>query len=210
MLNTHRPNISMLFISCNIQLNNGKSLGVNGLYTNINGIKRVTTFLTLPNRNLEEDLDNEIFNYNRNSERCFKTLGDIHQKNLQRTRSQFFDVKKRLENKNDDAEIDDLISKKKRELENLKQSEKDIDLLSTTCLNDTYMQTEVNTINQKKDLFKKKVDKKYQFNRPNLEIDKNDKEKMHGYMNNIKKLNRYSSNSNYKKVINDFNLNNYV
>lgn len=208
MINFNRQNFSMSFISCNIILNNGIPLSFKGLSTNINGIKRTSVLLAMPKPNLEYNLNNEFCKYKRNSERCFKALGDIHQRNLQRTRSQFFDAKKILENTKDDEEkkLDDLISQKTRELE----YENDIDQRSICSLNDTYMQTEINKINETTNALKKEIDKKYQFKRPNLKIDTNDQKKIQGYMDNIKKLKKYSNNSNYNKVINNFNLNKYV
>ena len=41
-------------------------------------------------------------------------------------------------------------------------------------------------------------------------MDKSDKEKIEKYSKEIKTIKRYSSNSNFNKVINTFNLNNYV
>lgn len=208
MLNFNRKNFSMSFISCSIQVNNGMPLSFNRLCTNINGIKRTNVLLELPKPDLECILNNEFYNYKRNSETCFKELEDIHQRNLQRTRSQFFDVKKILENTKDDEEkkLDDLISQKTRELE----YENDIEQRSICSLNDTYMQTEIDKINENTNSLKKEIDKKYKFKRPNLKIDTNDQKKMQGYIDNIKKLKKYSNNSNYNKIINNFNLNKYI
>ena len=114
-----------------------------------------------------------------------------------------------IENVKDD-EIDELTSEKEKELEELEKYGNDIDSKSISTLNDTYMETETNKINQKMNYRKNQIDKKYQFKKPNLEMDKNDKEKIQNYKNQIKSLNKYSSNSNFKKVINYFDLDKYV
>ena len=41
-------------------------------------------------------------------------------------------------------------------------------------------------------------------------MDECNKEKMQNHKKQIKKLNKYSNNSNYNKVINNFSLNDYV
>lgn len=210
MFNNNTPKFSMICVSSRNIIHNGISFGVNTLYTNINGLERKYTSLMLPKKiNFENYLDNEISNSINNSQRGFKALDNIHQRNLQRTRSQFFDIKKMIENVKDD-EIDELTSEKEKELEELEKYGNDIDSKSISTLNDTYMETETNKINQKMNYRKNQIDKKYQFKKPNLEMDKNDKEKIQNYKNQIKSLNKYSSNSNFKKVINYFDLDKYV
>ena len=97
---------------------NGMGIGFNAVYTNVNGVERGIASIhpLLPSKHL---LDEEISNYKRNTQKNFNTLGNIHRRNLQRTQSQFFDIKKFLEKmKNDNNDkMDKLRFQKEKELD---------------------------------------------------------------------------------------------
>ena len=146
------------------------------------------------------------------SEKRDKALDDNQQKEMRRINSQFFDFKEDLKQKTKNVieEKDDLNLKKEQELEYLKQEEDEIDSRSVLSIADTYFQNEVEKINESYNTEKKGIDEKHKFKRPKLEMDECDKEKMQNHKKQIKKLNKYSNNSNYNKVINNFSLNDYV
>lgn len=214
MINFNRPNFSFISISSRKIFHNGKSLGFNTLYTNINGFERKFASLNINNNNnsfyTERSSDNfSISDYTKKAQIGFQELDKIHQKKMERTRSQFFDIKKLVEEQNND-EMDEKIYQKEKELEELEQEGDDMEFSSTTNLYDTFMETESRKITEEFNSKKKKIDEKYRFNKPKLELDESQKEKINNYKKEIKSLNRYSSNSKYKKVINDFSLNDYV
>ena len=131
---------------------------------------------------------------------------------MRRINSQFFDFKEDLKQKTKNVieEKDDLNLKKEQELEYLKQEEDEIDSRSVLSIADTYFQNEVEKINESYNTEKKGIDERHKFKRPKLEMDECDKEKMQNHKKQIKNLNKYSNNSNYNKIINNFSLNDYV
>ena len=90
-------------------------------------------------------------------------LNKAHKRKLQRTQSQFFDIKKMIEKKNNENndKLDKLRKQKEKELKELDKSVYNDDF-DKASLCDTYMQTESRKINQKFDKMIKN-DKKYQF-----------------------------------------------
>lgn len=190
----------------------GMGFGFNSIYTNVNGAERGMASIhpLLPQRHfLDKTLDEEISNYKTNYQKNFNTLGNIHRRNLQRTQSQFFDIKKLLEKKKNENnnKMDKLRLQKEKELKELEKSEYNLD---ATNLNDTYMGIESRKINQNFEKMRNNIDKKYQFTKPKLEMEENDKETMDNYIKNIKRLNTFSNAPNFKKIINEFKLNNYI
>lgn len=189
---------------------NGMGIGFNAVYTNVNGVERGIASIhpLLPSKHL---LDEEISNYKRNTQKNFNTLGNIHRRNLQRTQSQFFDIKKFLEKmKNDNNDkMDKLRFQKEKELKELEKSEYNYDS-DRTNLNDTFMQTESRKIEQKFGKMRNKIDKKYQFTKPKLEMEEKDKERMNNYIKDIKRLNTFSNAPNFKNVVDEFKLNDYI
>ena len=212
MFNFNKPNISISFMSNTRYItNDGMTFGFKTSYSNINGLERKSTSIFLPEK-LENILDNGISNYKRLSEKRDKALDDNQQKEMRRINSQFFDFKEDLKQKTKNVieEKDDLNLKKEQELEHLKQEEDEIDSRSVLSIADTYFQNEVEKINESYNTEKKGIDERHKFKRPKLEMDECDKEKMQNHKKQIKKLNKYSNNSNYNKVINNFSLNDYV
>ena len=196
---------------------NGRGIGFSAIYTNVNGDERGFASLhpILPQENLlDKTLDEEISNYKQKTHKNFKALDNIHKSNLRRNQSQFLDIKKYLEkmNKDNNDEMDKLRLQKEKELKELEKSVNNNNNydFDTASLYDTYMQTESRKINQKFDKMKNKIDKKYQFTKPKLEMEEKDKERMNNYIKDIKRLNTYSNAPNFKQVVDEFKLNNYI
>ena len=196
---------------------NGRGIGFSAIYTNANGNERgfASLYPILPQENLlDKTLDEEISNYKQKTHKNFKALDNIHKSNLRRNQSQFLDIKKYLEkmNKDNNDEMDKLRLQKEKELKELEKSVNNNNNydFDTASLYDTYMQTESRKINQKFDKMKNKIDKKYQFSKPKLEMEEKDKERMNNYIKDIKRLNTYSNAPNFKQVVDEFKLNNYI
>ena len=196
---------------------NGRGIGFSAIYTNVNGNERgfASLYPILPQENLlDKTLDEEISNYKQKTHKNFKALDNIHKSNLRRNQSQFLDIKKYLEkmNKDNNDEMDKLRLQKEKELKELEKSVNNNNNydFDTASLYDTYMQTESRKINQKFDKMKNKIDKKYQFSKPKLEMEEKDKERMNNYIKDIKRLNTYSNVPNFKQVVDEFKLNNYI
>ena len=196
---------------------NGRGIGFSAIYTNVNGNERgfASLYPILPQENLlDKTLDEEISNYKQKTHKNFKALDNIHKSNLRRNQSQFLDIKKYLEkmNKDNNDEMDKLRLQKEKELKELEKSVNNNNNydFDTASLYDTYMQTESRKINQKFDKMKNKIDKKYQFTKPKLEMEEKDKERMNNYIKDIKRLNTYSNAPNFKQVVDEFKLNNYI
>ena len=196
---------------------NGRGIGFSAIYTNANGNERgfASLYPILPQENLlDKTLDEEISNYKQKTHKNFKALDNIHKSNLRRNQSQFLDIKKYLEkmNKDNNDEMDKLRLQKEKELKELEKSVNNNNNydFDTASLYDTYMQTESRKINQKFDKMKNKIDKKYQFTKPKLEMEEKDKERMNNYIKDIKRLNTYSNAPNFKQVVDEFKLNNYI
>ena len=114
-------------------------------------------------------------------------------------------------NKDNNDEMDKLRLQKEKELKELEKSVNNNNYdFDTASLYDTYMQTESRKMNQKFDKMKNKIDKKYQFSKPKLEMEEKDKERMNNYIKDIKRLNTYSNVPNFKQVVDEFKLNNYI
>ena len=208
------PNFSFISISSRTISHNGIEIGFNSIYTNVDGVERgfASIHPFLPKRHLlDKTLDEEISNYKQNTQKNFKAIDNIHKRNLQRTQSQFFDIKKFLEKKNkeNNNEMDKLRIQKEKELKELEKSEYNYEY-DRASLNDTYMQTESRKINQKFDKMRNNIDKKYKFTKPKLEMEENDKIRMQNYKKDIKRLNTFSNAPNFKKVMNEFKLNDYI
>ena len=196
---------------------NGRGIGFSAIYTNVNGNERgfASLYPILPQENLlDNTLDEEISNYKQKTHKNFKALDNIHKSNLRRNQSQFLDIKKYLEkmNKDNNDEMDKLRLQKEKELKELEKSVNNNNNydFDTASLYDTYMQTESRKMNQKFDKMKNKIDKKYQFTKPKLEMEEKDKERMNNYIKDIKRLNTYSNAPNFKQVVDEFKLNNYI
>ena len=196
---------------------NGRGIGFSAIYTNVNGNERgfASLYPILPQENLlDKTLDEEISNYKQKTHKNFKALDNIHKSNLRRNQSQFLDIKKYLEkmNKDNNDEMDKLRLQKEKELKELEKSVNNNNNydFDTASLYDTYMQTESRKINQKFDKMKNKIDKKYKFTKPKLEMEEKDKERMNNYIKDIKRLNTYSNAPNFKQVVDEFKLNNYI
>ena len=196
---------------------NGRGIGFSAIYTNANGNERgfASLYPILPQENLlDKTLDEEISNYKQKTHKNFKALDNIHKSNLRRNQSQFLDIKKYLEkmNKDNNDEMDKLRLQKEKELKELEKSVNNNNNydFDTASLYDTYMQTESRKINQKFDKMKNKIDKKYKFTKPKLEMEEKDKERMNNYIKDIKRLNTYSNVPNFKQVVDEFKLNNYI
>ena len=196
---------------------NGRGIGFSAIYTNVNGNERgfASLYPILPQENLlDKTLDEEISNYKQKTHKNFKALDNIHKSNLRRNQSQFLDIKKYLEkmNKDNNDEMDKLRLQKEKELKELEKSVNNNNNydFDTASLYDTYMQTESRKMNQKFDKMKNKIDKKYQFTKPKLEMEEKDKERMNNYIKDIKRLNTYSNVPNFKQVVDEFKLNNYI
>ena len=192
----------------------GMGVGFSAIYTNINGVERgIASFHPIPPLKylLDENIDEEISNYKQKTQKNFKTLNKAHKRKLQRTQSQFFDIKKMIEKKNNENndKLDKLRKQKEKELKELDKSVYNDDF-DKASLCDTYMQTESRKINQKFGKMRNEIDKKYQFTKPKLEMEEKDKERMENYKKDIKRLNTFSNSPYFKKVIDEFELNNYV
>ena len=213
MFNFNRPNFAITFMSSTRCITrNGMTFGFNTSYSNINGLERKSTSIFLPEK-IENILDNNISNLQRNSEKGIKALDLNHQKKMRRINSEFFDLKKYLtqESENKIEESDNSNIKKEQELEDLKQEEEEIDdSRSVLSIDDTFFRNETEKINERFNKEKKRIDEKHKFKKPKLEIDECDKEKMQNHKKQIKKLKKYSKNLNYDKVIDNFSLKEYV
>ena len=202
------------FISVSRNISNGMGMGLSAIYTNVNGVERGMASLhpiPPPLYLLDESLDEEISDYKQNTERNFKALNNVHKRTLQRTQSEFLDIKKHLKKKNNENndKLDKLRRQKEKELKELEKSVNNDDF-DKASLYDTYMQTESRKINQKFDKMRNKIDKKYKFTKPKLVMEESDKERMENYKKEIRRLNTFSNAPNFRKVINEFKLDNYV
>lgn len=199
---------SFISISSRTISNNGVSLGFNSLYSNINGIERQHISLLLPKLGQNQPLFEEEPYEHENFAMNFEEAPKFFNNNAQSPKNLFLDMKKDIENEND-YELDESILKKEKELQELKEEEKNINL-DKTNLFDSFMESELDKIEKKVGSEKKEFDKKCNFDFPKLEINKSDKEKIHNYKNKIKKLNKYSNSPNYNKIMKNFNLDKYV
>ena len=212
MIQNRRPQFSFISITSRRICHNGIGIGINTSYMNINGVERGFASIQpiIPfGKNLLNCLDDEISNYKRDTENNFKNLENMHKKSMQRTQSQFFDIKKYLEKELNNDKNDELIRKKEKELKDLEEYENNLDL-DRANLNDTYMFTERRKNNKKITEKRKKIDEKYKFTKPKLEFTEKEKNRMQDYKNEIKRLNTYSNNPHFNSVINDFELNDYI
>ena len=103
------------FVSISRNISNGMGMELSAIYINVNGVERGMASLhpiPPPKYLLDETLDKEISNYKQNTERNFKALNNVHKRNLKRTQSEFFDIKKHLKKRI--MILDKLKDKKKR------------------------------------------------------------------------------------------------
>ena len=188
---------------------NGVSIGLNATYTNINGVENMFCTIEKPKKiNLKKQinlLDDEMSNFQVQKRNNFEKLHTEHQKNLQRCNSQYFDLKNLFENLKIE-ENDKKIKEKEEELRKIKNLNKEIDL-NRTNLNDTFMYNEKQRITKNFNERKKEIKKQYVFEEPQLRCSEINKKKKQNYIKNIKRLNTYSNNPNFKNVVNNFHLN---
>ena len=127
---------------------------------------------------------------------------------MQRTNSQYLDLKNLFENIRIE-ENDKKIREKKEELRKIKKINKNIDL-NQTNLNDTFMLSEQNRIKKEYNSRKTEIKNNYNFQEPELRNSEINKQKKQNYIKNIKRLNTYSNNPNFKNVVNNFKLNKFL
>ena len=208
-----KQNLSFISITSHRISNNGSSFKFNALYANVNGKECGLVSMgpcPLPGIGFGPSLFDEISNNKQKNQNSFKTLENIHKRNLQRTKSQFYNLKNIFENLNDD-ELDELTRKKEKELKELEQKDSELEFDdSKTNYNDNFMIKNSKKIDEKIASQKKKIDQKYRFNKPKLELNEDEKEKMANYTKEIKKLKNYSNHENYDDVMDNFSLYKYM
>ena len=77
-------------------------------------------------------------------------------------------------------------------------------------LNDTFMLSEQNRITNDYNTRKTEIKNNYNFQEPQLRHSEINKQKKQTYIKNIKRLNTYSNNPNFKNVVNNFKLNKFL
>jgi hypothetical protein len=206
-----KPQISILYMSSRRISRNGISISLNTTYTNINGHEKISCTLNKNSINLKKQinmLDDGISNFKTKKNDYFQKIKDEHQKTLQRTNSQYLDLKNLFENIRIE-ENDKKIREKKEELRKIKKINKNIDL-NQTNLNDTFMLSEQNRIKKDYNTRKTEIKNNYNFQEPQLRHSEINKQKKQTYIKNIKRLNTYSNNPNFKNVVNNFKLNKFL
>lgn len=206
-----KPQISILYMSSRRISRNGISISLNTTYTNINGHEKISCTLNKNSVNLKKQinmLDDGISNFKTKKNDYFQKIKDEHQKTLQRTNSQYLDLKNLFENIRLE-ENDKKIREKKEELRKIKKINKNIDL-NQTNLNDTFMLSEQNRIKKDYNTRKTEIKNNYNFQEPQLRHSEINKQKKQTYIKNIKRLNTYSNNPNFKNVVNNFKLNKFL
>ena len=206
-----KSQISILYMSSRRISRNGISISLNTTYTNINGHEKISCTLNKNSINLKKQinmLDDGISNFKTKKNDYFQKIKDEHQKTLQRTNSQYLDLKNLFENIRIE-ENDKKIREKKEELRKIKKINKNIDL-NQTNLNDTFMLSEQNRIKKDYNTRKTEIKNNYNFQEPQLRHSEINKQKKQNYIKNIKRLNTYSNNPNFKNVVNNFKLNKFL
>ena len=227
MFNTNEHNFSFISITSRRISRNGICLGLNTFYSNIDGEENKFASLTLANNNLDHfksnnnfrlmddydeinnKIDNETINYKKNKRKLFRELENNQKKDLQSIRNTNNNKIKLIKNQKDEK-YDKLIENARKKLEKLNEDEDNIDLNSTTNLEDSYYQNAINKINDYKKEEINKIDKEIYFNKPKSERGEDDNEIINNYKNQIKSLNKFSNHPNYDKIMKQFNLDNYV
>ena len=77
-------------------------------------------------------------------------------------------------------------------------------------LNDTFMLSEQNRIKKEYNTRKTEIKNNYNFKESLLGYSEINKQKKQNYIKNIKRLNTYSNNPNFKNVVNNFKLNKFL
>ena len=152
-------------------------------------------------------------NYKQKTQRAYKALENTHQKNLRRTQSQFFDIKKMLDNIKIDDNLERQIKEKEKKLKELESEDYNYDNnyeYDRETLYDEYMKNKSRKIDKEMSLKKKEIDQKYKFQKPKLEMEENEKEEMEKYIKEIKRLKTYQNNPNFDDVMDTFSLKNYI
>ena len=206
-----KPQISILCMSSRRITRNGISISLNTTYTNINGHENMFCTLNNENINLKKQiniLDDGISNFKTKKNDYFQKIQNEHQNNLQRTNSQYLDLKNLFENIKIE-ENDKKIEEKKEELRKIKKINKNIDL-NQTNLNDTFMLNEQNRIENDYNTRKTEIKNNYNFKEPQLRHSEINEQKKQNYIKNIRRLNTFSNNPNFKNVVNNFKLNNIL
>ena len=206
-----KPQISILCMTSRRITRNGISISLNTTYTNINGHENMFCTLNNENINLKKQiniLDDGISNFKTKKNDYFQKIQNEHQKNLQRNNSQYLDLKNLFENIKIE-ENDKKIEEKKEELRKIKKINKNI-VLNQTNLNDTFMLNEQNRIENDYNTRKTEIKNNYNFKEPQLRHSEINEQKKQNYIKNIKRLNTFSNNPNFKKVVNNFKLNNIL
>mgnify|MGYP006916221878 CR=1 FL=1 len=224
MFNSDEHNFSFISITNTSISRNGVSLGLNTFYSNIDGQENKFASLTLANNNLpffnnnkfrlmndydniNNNIDNETFNYKKNTRQLFRELENNQKQDLEDIRNLNNNKIKLLKEQKDDK-YDKLIENRRKQLQELEEDEDDID--STTNLEDSFYLKGINKINDYKKEEINKIDKEIYFNKPKLEIEDDDNEIINNYKNKIKSLNKFSNHPNYNKIMKQFNLDDYV
>jgi len=206
-----KPQISLLCMSSRRITRNGIFISLNTTYTNINGHENMFCTLNNENINLKKQiniLDDGISNFKTKKNDYFQKIQNEHQKNLQRTNSQYLDLKNLFENIKIE-ENDKKIREKKEELRKIKKINKNIDL-NQTNLNDTFMPNEQNRIKNDYNTIRTEIKNNYNFKEPQLRYSEINNQKKQNYIKNIRILNTFSNNPNFENVVNNFKLNNIL
>ena len=189
---------------------NGKSLTLNTTYTNIGGVGFMTKTLEFTDNDFPNNInsiDDEICNQEIQNKNKIKKLKEAHERRMQRINSQYFDMKKMLQDYSFNNE-ENQIQEKKKKIEELEKMGDNTDIKSV--ISQRFMENQKKIFNDKFNKKKKKIDKKYKYEEPKLEYSTEDKERKQKYIKGIKKLNNYSKNPNFKNVVNSFGLNEYL
>ncbi len=200
-------NCSIVCFSSMSISHNGNTFGIKKLYTNMNGLENNYSSFTLP-KNFHNYIDNQYSNENKFFKRNLKELDDIEQIKSEKRKKKFLADKKNLLEKMEKLNLQE--EKKLEELQQQQQSEEDFDLKSETDLNDTYMRTEIDKLYKNYREEKNNIDNKNKFKKQNIEMDKRDKEKINNYKDKINQLKRYSTHSNFNKIVKKFDLDKYI
>lgn len=96
---------------------NGKSLTLNTTFTNIGGVGFMTKTLEFTDNNFPNNInsiDDEICNHEIQNKNKIKKLKEAHKRRMQRINSQYFDMKKMLQDYSFNNEENQIQEKKKK------------------------------------------------------------------------------------------------
>ena len=135
---------------------NGKSLTLNTTFTNIGGVGFMTKTLEFRDNNFPSNInsiDDEICNHEIQSKNKIKKLKEAHKRRMQRMNSQYFDMKKMLQDYSFNNE-ENQIQEKKKKIEELEKMGDNTDIKSV--ISQRFMENQKKIFNDRFNKKKKK------------------------------------------------------